>query len=1809
MARRAEAISRVNEDKRKDYAELRRQAQQKAYIDAGRLTTGTSPAERAARQEQQDLREASNQPDSPPTVSQETAASSAQQTYVMPGTGEVVNLGEAKPGPEAPLEHRQVAQEARELAAQHKQLGTRTTDGRSYADALEDYAKQHDDIAEGKLSGKYSVGGRPNVEPFAAQKGTVTSQESYDRLVDMQTRGHLRDMGYTDGQIEGLTSEKKQGIIQEKYDRYLDKSAKQGGLSEADVEGMGYEGLQAYAQDKAKAETEAYESYVDSQVDRLEGRGIAIEDLSSEERQAAAQGIHQEDVARYEAYQKALAEMEADRAAGDAAGLDTNAEARRRAIEQYRKGTGDLIDAAGVDVAAEGRREHQEARIRAQEQALRGVSGAVDIGASPEQEARIRAQEQALRGVSGAVDIGASPEQEARIRAQEQALRGVSGAVDIGASPEQEARIRQQEAAQRARAGVEDLGGDILDTATVQDVNDYSKRLLAARGRPDLQDDLRREEAAKGYTRYELDMSPEAMRNRRLKLAGLIGLTAGAAAITPAAVLYGGGGGALLGGGIGGGLAAYRGGDVSQGALYGASEGFVAGVGGYQAGGLAVSAAKRLPSGLRLLRNKPGEYLVEGTGGAVYDTGAALAPDRQGRVGITRNELLFDIAGSAAVGPALGATGGVLKKELPSIASVVTRQPYGRTMQQQSPSRFSGYPFASTKPLTQRQAEAQGYLQTVTESLKQSNPRHWVDVMKATGGKGYTIDNMNLRNALEYENVDAVAMLEARREASLATAQGKVAQVPTLTPGLALVARPTPWQTARPGPYLHGTADATPFLGGGPLSPRPELVAARRPGALGLFGAPDVAVSDVLHAPYDPAALSKIGRDPKPGFLELAPEGLVDVPKLSPQGIGRATPIAIRDLEQLGPSGPILREETAPTPGKRHRATVIPVNDEGKILLVKGTKDSTWMLPGGDIKQGESPVKAGERELTEETGLAATESSRAFALDADSTFHDVAVARVSGDGTPKALQANELQDYTWWDGQKPLPLQRSTRTILAEHLGKEPPRTGSAHVIQGREAYDWWPKRAALGELEGVLPVGGARGQIDPALSRPIIGGETPEGGGTPHLYLEEGAHPVTRSQIAKANALHLMQSLGLRPKPGVTFEGVEGIPARRPGSFAPVAGGADAPGLKRSDTSPEGRTDSAVRAEQRSQTVREAPDVDTVRTPPVDLPGHTLRTPPVTPPVEPPRTPPVTPPVEPPRTPPVTPPVEPPRTPPVTPPVEPPRTPPVTPPVEPPRTPPVTPPVEPPRTPPVTVPVEPPRTPPVTVPVEPPRTPPVTPPVEPPRTPPVTPPVEPPRTPPVTPPVEPPRTPPVTVPVEPPRTPPVTPPVEPPRTPPVTPPVEPPRTPPVTPPVEPPRTPPVTPPVEPPRTPPVTPPVEPPRTPPVTPPVEPPRTPPVTPPVEPPRTPPVTVPVEPPRTPPVTPPVEPPRTPPVTPPVEPPRTPPVTVPEDPPVTPPVVVPPPPPKEEPAEDPRRRKKLPRPDGDQGQRQEEDADTGVHPTEATFTEVHVTDPATGETQEVLLPDTVRVTKRGRRSTEGQSVEAGSALVTSAGGDVQAQAHEPTAADAAVSGELQGERVVNVVDLETGEVTETREQARPLSQREHLTAFAQAAKGKKAKAAKTKAARATLKTGDVLDGGADGVNDFGEGQPEGILERKAREEEERRVANQSQAEALAQGLQARAPGLSRQPPARTRGSGGQTTGFAHQIGKLLSGMSQKGGGGGAAGSPFKRSSSRNKPQVQKRGGGETFTLEIEYTDPASGQRKGRTPPQDPNNLFGF
>ena len=109
------------------------------------------------------------------------------------------------------------------------------------------------------------------------------------------------------------------------------------------------------------------------------------------------------------------------------------------------------------------------------------------------------------------------------------------------------------------------------------------------------------------------------------------------------------------------------------------------------------------------------------------------------------------------------------------------------------------------------------------------------------------------------------------------------------------------------------------------------------------------------------------------------------------------------------------------------RATVVVLNDDGHVLLVKHKKESSWALPGGRIMAGEDPAKRAELEIAEETGLQVHNLQRAGFYTGTVAAHDVFVAKASG--TPRPNR-RELQDAVWWDGRD-LATQTHVAAILA----------------------------------------------------------------------------------------------------------------------------------------------------------------------------------------------------------------------------------------------------------------------------------------------------------------------------------------------------------------------------------------------------------------------------------------------------------------------------------------------------------------------------------------------------------------------------------------------------------------------------------------------------------------------------------------------------------------------------------------------------------------------------------------------------------
>jgi len=107
---------------------------------------------------------------------------------------------------------------------------------------------------------------------------------------------------------------------------------------------------------------------------------------------------------------------------------------------------------------------------------------------------------------------------------------------------------------------------------------------------------------------------------------------------------------------------------------------------------------------------------------------------------------------------------------------------------------------------------------------------------------------------------------------------------------------------------------------------------------------------------------------------------------------------------------------------KTKNAIAIIVNGDNKILLLKRVDDpkiwqpNKWALVGGGIDKGETPQKAVEREIQEETGLEIKKFIKTFTIERNSdSIEHMFVCRYSGESTDIELDTSENTNYGWYD--------------------------------------------------------------------------------------------------------------------------------------------------------------------------------------------------------------------------------------------------------------------------------------------------------------------------------------------------------------------------------------------------------------------------------------------------------------------------------------------------------------------------------------------------------------------------------------------------------------------------------------------------------------------------------------------------------------------------------------------------------------------------------------------------------------------------
>lgn len=122
--------------------------------------------------------------------------------------------------------------------------------------------------------------------------------------------------------------------------------------------------------------------------------------------------------------------------------------------------------------------------------------------------------------------------------------------------------------------------------------------------------------------------------------------------------------------------------------------------------------------------------------------------------------------------------------------------------------------------------------------------------------------------------------------------------------------------------------------------------------------------------------------------------------------------------------------------------TVVPVLEDGRIVMVRRVDDGLWSLPGGFIDWGEDLAAAARRELREEAGLELRQVRRLVGVytspERDPRFHAIAIlveAEVSGE--PRSLDPLEIAEATAFalDSLPPGPYAHQHDRLLRDFRG------------------------------------------------------------------------------------------------------------------------------------------------------------------------------------------------------------------------------------------------------------------------------------------------------------------------------------------------------------------------------------------------------------------------------------------------------------------------------------------------------------------------------------------------------------------------------------------------------------------------------------------------------------------------------------------------------------------------------------------------------------------------------------------------------
>ena len=115
----------------------------------------------------------------------------------------------------------------------------------------------------------------------------------------------------------------------------------------------------------------------------------------------------------------------------------------------------------------------------------------------------------------------------------------------------------------------------------------------------------------------------------------------------------------------------------------------------------------------------------------------------------------------------------------------------------------------------------------------------------------------------------------------------------------------------------------------------------------------------------------------------------------------------------------------------RIRGTAL-VFRNNNILVVRDRGVQKFSLPGGKKNQDEPSLATAIRELYEELGMSAKKAERLFHCDYQGTVNRHTVSFIETEDEPY-LRDQELVEFLWWDGSRPIPRYPNVDKILEKY--------------------------------------------------------------------------------------------------------------------------------------------------------------------------------------------------------------------------------------------------------------------------------------------------------------------------------------------------------------------------------------------------------------------------------------------------------------------------------------------------------------------------------------------------------------------------------------------------------------------------------------------------------------------------------------------------------------------------------------------------------------------------------------------------------